>query len=90
MPDSSLTGANERQGAAGVVMVVRAPPREEARTYRIRPGDLNSCSGVRSHTMPCGAGSPEAAVEYGAATFPDAEITVLHAIDPIETHFGEG
>lgn len=40
--------------------------------------------------MPCGAGSPEAAVEYGAATFPDAEITVLHAIDPIETHFGEG
>jgi len=37
-------------------------------------------------------GSPQsdAALSYALSTFPDAEITVLHAIDPMETHFGEG
>ena len=37
-------------------------------------------------------GSPQArdALEYALSTFPDAEITVVHAIDPMETHYGDG
>ncbi|EMA42059.1 stress response protein [Halococcus hamelinensis 100A6] len=30
------------------------------------------------------------ALQYALETFPDAEITVLHAIDPFETRYGDG
>ncbi|WP_253737154.1 universal stress protein [Halohasta salina] len=30
------------------------------------------------------------ALEYSLSVFPDVETTILHAIDPMETHYGEG
>ncbi|KTG10009.1 hypothetical protein AUR64_10415 [Haloprofundus marisrubri] len=30
------------------------------------------------------------AVEYAASTFPDVETTLVHAMDPMETYYGEG
>ncbi|QCJ45687.1 universal stress protein [Haloprofundus sp. MHR1] len=30
------------------------------------------------------------ALEYAFSVFPDVETTILHAIDPMETHYGEG
>jgi len=44
------------------------------------------------HLLVATDGSPQArdALEYALSTYPDVEITVLHAIDPMETHYGDG
>lgn len=48
-------------------------------------------SGHGRHLVPIdGSEQSERALEYALAVFPGAQTTVLHAIDPMETHYGEG
>ena len=47
--------------------------------------------GTTHHLVPVdGSEQSIKALEYAASVFPDVETTVLHAIDPMETHYGEG
>jgi len=47
--------------------------------------------GAKYHLVPIdGSEQSTKALEYAFSVFPDIETTVLHAIDPMETHYGEG
>jgi len=47
--------------------------------------------GTKRHLVPIDGSEQSAkALEYAVSVFPDVETTVLHAIDPMETHYGEG
>ena len=46
---------------------------------------------TKHHVVPIdGSEQSTKALEYAFSVFPDVETTVLHAIDPMETHYGEG
>jgi nucleotide-binding universal stress UspA family protein len=48
-------------------------------------------TGTKHHLVPIdGSEQSTKALEYAFSVFPDVETTVLHAIDPMETHYGEG
>jgi nucleotide-binding universal stress UspA family protein len=48
-------------------------------------------TGSRHHLVPIdGSDQSERALEYALTLFPEVQTTVLHAIDPMETHYGEG
>ncbi|WP_232700652.1 universal stress protein [Halobacterium wangiae] len=54
----------------------------------VRP---NQRTGEKHHLVPIdGSEQSRKALEYAFTVFPDVEATVLHAIDPLETHYGEG
>jgi len=47
--------------------------------------------GTTHHLVPIdGSKQSTKALEYAVSVFPDVETTILHAIDPMETHYGEG
>ena len=47
--------------------------------------------GTTHHVVPIdGSDQSRHALEYAFSVFPDVETTVLHAIDPMETQYGEG
>lgn len=47
--------------------------------------------GTNHHVVPIdGSEQSMKALEYAFSVFPDVETTILHAIDPMETHYGEG
>jgi len=47
--------------------------------------------GTKHHLVAIdGSEQSEKALEYAFSVFPTVETTVLHAIDPMETHYGEG
>ena len=47
--------------------------------------------GTTHHVVPIdGSDQSRQALEYAFSVFPDVETTVLHAIDPMETQYGEG
>ena len=47
--------------------------------------------GTEHYVVPIdGSEQSTKALEYALSVFPDVETTILHAIDPMETHYGEG
>jgi len=47
--------------------------------------------GTKHHIVPIdGSEQSTKALEYAASVFPDVETAIIHAIDPMETHYGEG
>jgi len=47
--------------------------------------------GTKHHVVAIdGSEESEKALEYAFSVFPDVETTIVHAIDPMETHYGEG
>ena len=47
--------------------------------------------GTEHYVVPIdGSEQSTKALEYALSAFPDVETTILHAIDPMETHYGEG
>jgi nucleotide-binding universal stress UspA family protein len=48
-------------------------------------------TGTKHHLLPIdGSEQSTKALEYACSVFPDVQTTIIHAIDPMETHYGEG
>jgi len=89
--DEIMLGSHGREGASRILLgsvaervLRRAPVPVTIIRPRQRTGDTH-------HLVPIdGSEQSTNALEYAVSVFPDVETTILHAIDPMETHYGEG
>ena len=89
--DEIMLGSHGRSGATRVLLgsvAERVLRRAPVPVTIVRPRQR---TGETHHLVPIdGSEQSMHALEYAVSVFPDVETTVLHAIDPMETHYGEG
>lgn len=89
--DDIVMGSHGREGASRVLLgsvAERVLRRAPVPVTIVRP---HQRMGEKRHLVPIdGSEQSRKALEYAFSVFPAVETTVLHAIDPIETHYGEG
>lgn len=89
--DEIIMGSHGREGASRILLgsvaesVLRRAP---VPVTIVRPRQR---VGEKHHLVPIDDSEQSIkALEYALTVFPDVETTILHAIDPLETHYGEG
>lgn len=89
--DEIMLGSHGRDGAARVLLgsvAERVLRRAPVPVTVVRP---HQRTGDTHHLVPIdGSEQSTKALEYAVSVFPDVETTILHAIDPMETRYGEG
>jgi len=89
--DEIVIGSHGRERLSRILLgsvVERVLRRAPVPVTIVRP---NQRTGERHHLVPIdGSEQSRKALEYAFTVFPNVETTVLHAIDPMETHYGEG
>lgn len=89
--DEIFMGSHGREGTSRILfgsVAERVLRRAPVPVTVVRP---HQRTGERSQLVPFdGSEQSRKALEYALSTFPTVETTILHAIDPMETHYGEG
>jgi len=89
--DEIMMGSHGREGASRILLgsvAERVLRRAPVPVTIVRP---HQRIGGKHHLIPIdGSDQSKKALEYALTVFPEVETTILHAIDPMETHYGEG
>jgi len=89
--DEIIMGSHGREGASRILLgsvAERVLRRAPVPVTIVRPQQR---VGGTHHLVPIdGSEQSKKALEYALTVFPEVETTILHAIDPMETHYGEG
>ncbi|MFD1589361.1 universal stress protein [Halorientalis brevis] len=89
--DEIMMGSHGRSGTSRILLgsiAERVLRRAPVPVTIVRPQQR---MGDRHHLVPIdGSEQSRKALEYAVSVFPEVETTVVHAIDPLETHFGDG
>ena len=89
--DEIMMGSHGRAGASRILLgslAERVLRRAPVPVTILRPQQR---MGEKHHLVPIdGSDQAQKALEYAFSVFPGVETTILHAIDPLETHYGEG
>jgi nucleotide-binding universal stress UspA family protein len=89
--DEIMMGSHGREGASRILLgsvAERVLRRAPIPVTIVHP---HQRMGEKHHLVPIdGSEQSKKALEYAFSIFPEVETTVLHAIDPMETHYGEG
>ncbi|QSG10616.1 Nucleotide-binding protein, UspA family [Halapricum desulfuricans] len=89
--DDIVMGSHGREGASRILLgsiAERVLRRAPVPVTIVRP---HQRTGNKHHLVPIDdSDQSRNALEYAVSVFPEVETTILHAIDPIETHYGEG
>ena len=89
--DEIMMGSHGREGASRILLgsvAERVLRRAPVPVTIVRP---HQRVGEKHHLIPIdGSDQSKKALEYALTVFPEVETTIFHAIDPMETHYGEG
>ena len=89
--DEIIMGSHGREGASRILLgsvAERVLRRAPVPVMIVRPQQR---VGEKHHLVPIdGSDQSKKALKYALTVFPEVETTILHAIDPMETHYGEG